>query len=321
MNKPGRMPLRCLLAGAFALLLLHGGVSAADLLRIGSPTAGSPNVAPIGLASELGYFSEVGLDVVITNFRGGSAAQESLLTGDSDIVSTGFGSLAQAVIRGVKNRCVAPQTDRWTGWALMLPPGSKVSDPRQLAGTRVGITAAGSLSDFLIAWTEKNYGIELDRVPLGTANLIQSAANSGQIQAFISWTPVVYSQLRENKARRLLDFGRDMPPQYAGCWAALDNVVDRNPEKMRKFAAVYLKALKHMKDNPEAATVYLMKFSSITDRRIADDIYNGLVASTLSGTMSVEPAMVSEALSFASLPALRPIQLFNDKLYQIAGSR
>ncbi|MGE0799958.1 MAG: ABC transporter substrate-binding protein [Lautropia sp.] len=315
-------PRSAALALLFAsLLATSSAASALEKLRVGTPAAGFVYAVPLAVAQQQGFFSQLGLDVEVTNYRGGAVAQESLLTGDSDIANIGFGTLAIAVTKGVRQRCVAVANASYTGWMLMVPQNSKITSAAQVNGKRVGITAAGSLSDLLVGWAEQEHKLKTEKIPLGSASSLQAAANGDQIAAFVSWPPNSYEAIRKGTARRLVDYGKDVVPQYTGCWAAMDATAEKRAQALQNFGVAYHRAVEYMKANPDYSIDFLVKFIGGLSRDVAAEVYGDIFRNWTIST-EIKPEMVREALTFNKLPTtMSAEQTFNVRFFTIATQK
>ena len=89
-------------AFTLALGLAAGGAEAAEKVRVGLSAPGYTPYAAVQAAEELGYYKAKGLDVEITIYRGGGAAQEALAAGAADVISFFPPGAAIAMLKGVK---------------------------------------------------------------------------------------------------------------------------------------------------------------------------------------------------------------------------
>ncbi|HEY7316955.1 MAG TPA: ABC transporter substrate-binding protein [Candidatus Binatia bacterium] len=133
------------------LLLLSVASSSAQekkTLRIVFVSLSWNNQLPFRIAINKGFFKDQGLTVEPIFVRGGPTALAALISGDVDFASIGG---AQAAIRsrakGVDIHIIASQSN-YTNYTLL---GSKAAkNVEELRGKVIGVTGAGSFSDFAI---------------------------------------------------------------------------------------------------------------------------------------------------------------------------
>lgn len=200
----------------FVLLLILGLVSCTQkkndygTFRIGVNR--SIKSAPVVLASSLGYFKDEGLTVDIEVESSAVALMGKLFDGQYDLVCVPD---YQAVVHSFSKsdfRIIAV-LNRNQSRSLVMN-GNSISDPSDLAGTRVGL-AANSAADYSL------YRILLfNDIPESSVNVVYYEPNTlpnalinGDIDSIIAWEPftsIVLNTLGENAHVINAHYGRDM---------------------------------------------------------------------------------------------------------------
>src|ERR1700731_3611829 len=120
---------------------------ALDTVRLGKAV---PNAFPFGAAEvgiEAGIFAQEGLDLAISSFRGDAQLQQGLAAGSLDI-GLGSGPGLGFRVKGAPMIGVAAMYGAPTDLALLVPVKSPIRSVADLKGKRIGVTTAGSLTEW-----------------------------------------------------------------------------------------------------------------------------------------------------------------------------
>jgi NitT/TauT family transport system substrate-binding protein len=181
------MTKKTFLAGSALCLFLRATAQAAELRTI---TLGlvSPNIStqlPIVVAQQAGYFKEEGLNVhSVTIASGGTLMVAILTSGHADLVVSGVAAIMRAIDRGAPVTVVAGFQNK-IDFALI---GSKrVMQLEDLRGKTVGVTSAGSFSEFAVLEALKRRGFVRDKdytlIAAGSTHLRIGALKGGKVDA------------------------------------------------------------------------------------------------------------------------------------------
>lgn len=253
--------------GLLAGVMLAGtGVSTAlaqDTVRIGLATkAWFPSLVAEA-AERQGLFAKEGIKAELTIYQSGAEAFTALAASAADVVSTSPNIIATGRVRGVKAKMVAMGGSGNLGWQLLVPKTSAVKDVGELAGKKVGITSAGSLSDSLAQWTQAKYGMKFTTVPLGgglAPNLI-----NGNVDAAVVYSPLSYRVLQEGNGRSIIDYGVAMPSHLNSGWAASDAFIDGKAELLKKTVRALLGGVAYLQDNRADAVKMIAEANGVSE--------------------------------------------------------
>jgi hypothetical protein len=131
------------------------------------------------------------------------------------------------------------------GWQLMTLSKSTLGVP-DLKGKKVAITSAGSGSDLLALWTQQDKKIEFTRVPVGGGGLVPNLL-AGNVEAAVVYSPLSFQISKSGEARTILDFSKEVPPNLAAGWIALDKYVQDKPQMVQKTLNALYGALAFMR--------------------------------------------------------------------------
>jgi NitT/TauT family transport system substrate-binding protein len=210
---------------------------------------------PIALAKQLGEFEKAGLDVDMVSFKGGAPVATALIGGSIDVASGYYEHTIQFATKGKAVRSFVIAT-RLPGLALVVAPKHKdaVKTIKDLAGKRVGVSAPGSATDFMLKYVLRKNGVDPASVPVigvGEPASTVAAIEQGQVDAALNGEPAItvlqnkYSDLpilvdtRTEAGTRKL-FSGDYP---AACLYAMSDWLDHHPEEARRLALALVSTL------------------------------------------------------------------------------
>jgi NitT/TauT family transport system substrate-binding protein len=246
---------RTLLIGGAATLaaprLAFG--QAANTVRIGVPTKTYFPTIIAETAIRQKLFEKEGIKAELTIYRSGAEGFEAVAAGAADVIYNSSMSVAGGLTKGVKTRNVANGGLGYYGWYLVAKPDSPIKTPADLAGKKVGITAAGSGSDILALWAQQHHKIQFTRVPVGGGGLVPNLI-TGNIDATVIYSPLSFQVMKSNQARQLIDFGEAVPPHSTGSWIATDKMIAERPQVLQKALNALYGGLAFLVDDKNRAT-------------------------------------------------------------------
>jgi ABC-type nitrate/sulfonate/bicarbonate transport system substrate-binding protein len=251
-----------LAAGAAGLALGARPVLAAQKIRVGLPTKTWWPTVLAETAVAQGLFKKAGLEPELTVYRSGGEAFEALAAGATDFTIGLVSQQGTGRRRGVMTKIVALGVDANTGWKLLVKPTSPIKTAADLAGKKVGITAAGSLSDFMALWTRSHAKIDFTSVPLGGGGLVPNLM-SGNVDAAVVYSPLSFQMLQNGQAREILDYASAIQPHLAAGWATTDKIIDERKDLLRGTLQAMFGAVAYLQNNPEAAIKIIAETNNI----------------------------------------------------------
>ncbi len=173
-------------------------------LQIAGSGSHSMGSAPIFIADRIGAFREEGLEIEIITSGGGAVAVTAVGAGSTALGFGGLSEAVQAIDQGAKIRIVANFQNRFGSQVTVsksyiqakgIRPDSPLEERvKALAGSRIGITAAGSSTDQLIRFLLKQKGgVDPDKdvtiSALRDANALLAALQQGTIDVMVFSPP------------------------------------------------------------------------------------------------------------------------------------
>src|SRR5438067_7645784 len=150
---------------------------------------------PLTLADRLGYFKDEGVNVEIVDFPGGAKALQAMVGGSADVVSGAFEHVVDMHAKGVEVQEFVVQ-DRYSGIVLGLSKdrAKAYKSPKDLRGLKIGVTAPGSSTNFLVNALLAPEGLAPDAVSIigvGASSGAVAAMQKGQIDGLSNLDPVI----------------------------------------------------------------------------------------------------------------------------------
>jgi NitT/TauT family transport system substrate-binding protein len=259
--------------GRRKLLVAGLGVAAAGLampalaqgreqMRVGVPTkAYWPTIIALATLRQK-LFEKTGLAGEMTVYRSGAECFEALAAGAADIILAPPSLVAAGLRRGVRSKLVAGAQDAYYGWHLMVRQDSPVTKPEELAGKKVGITAAGSGSDLLAQWTMQDRKIDFTRVPVGGGGLVPNL-RSRNLDAAVIYSPLTFQLMRAGQARSLIDFTTAVPRHCVGGWIVPDKLIEQRPQAVQGAVNALYGGLAWLRANREGAIALIAENNEI----------------------------------------------------------
>ena len=170
------------------------------------------------------------------------------------------------------------------GWQLMTLAKSTLG-VRDLKGKKVAITSAGSGSDLLALWTQQDKKIEFTRVPVGGGGLVPNLL-AGNVDAAVVYSPLSFQISKSGEARTILDYSKEVPPNLAAGWIALDKYVQDKPQMVQKTLNALYGALAFMRANKDASVKLISELYEIPADIAALEYENTIMKLETDGSMS-----------------------------------
>lgn len=209
---------------------------------------------PLTIAEQLGYFKQEGLNVKISDFKGGSVALRAVVGGSADVVS---GAYEHTINLQSKKQFfqafVAQGRLPQIAFGVATAKAGKIKSLKDLKGLRVGVSSPGSSTHNLVKQLLTKGGLDPDKdvsvVGVGLGAQAFAAVQSGQVDAISNTDPVITKLQQANAIRVIADtrtvkgtvdvWGAPLP---AGCLYAPIEFVKQNPHTAQALANAIVRA-------------------------------------------------------------------------------
>lgn len=217
---------------------------------------------PFYIATEKGWWAEVGLKPVFSTFPAGVPQIAASASKSWDVGGTGGVPAVLGHVRfGIKT--IGVTNDESAGNALLASKATAdkfAKDPASIKGQTIVLTA-NSTGDYAVQSCLKKWGLAKSDVTIknmGQAEII-SAMSSANADLGGLWAPNIYT-LEEKAGGRVLCSGKEGGAFVPGALIARGDYAEQNPESVAKFLAVYLRGWSWANANKAEAIAMMKKF-------------------------------------------------------------
>jgi NitT/TauT family transport system substrate-binding protein len=311
------------IALATALLVSLATPSLAlDTVRLGKavPNSFAFGAAEVGIDAKI--FAGDGLDVTVSSFRGDAQLQQALAAGSVD-VGLGSGPGLGFRIKGAPMIGVAAMYGPPRNLALLVAAKSPIKSVADLKGKRIGVTTAGSLTEWLVRELSRQQGWGSDGIiatPLGQMQARLAAMDRGELDGVVLEAANGYDLEEAGRTRNLILFGDIVKHFYTHVIFATDEMVDKRPELLRRFLRGWFKTIAFMKANRDF-TVKSEARTIDVRQSVVEKIYNAQMDGfSLDGAWDPEAIDVirSSLKELGILPAIPDAKaLYTDKFVPV----
>src|SRR5713226_2278702 len=269
--RSGGLAMRLSIALLAALLISANGAEA-QTVKIG--TTPSFVFLPLYVAEQLGYFKAEGITAQFVDFEGGAEVTTAMVGGSIDAGGTmverplilaekGFGAKNLVALENKNPLFLVLRKDH---------PAKTVKD---LKGTKLGMTRAGSGTDLSLRALLQDAGLEPDKdvaiLGVGGVSSANAALKAGQVDGFMGGEPsgaVAVYQLK--LARYFLDPRLGQGPKFLQFMTfptlqASDKWIAANPQTAERLVRAVVKTLRRMREDPESAVAVGQKIFPTMD--------------------------------------------------------
>ena len=294
------------------------------LLSIGWPAWGADKVtvagnklvavAPMFIAKDKGYFSDLGIDATLVNLTSAQAIGAAVASGDVQFGMTAF--TAGIYTMAAKNalRFVAGGIEETPGYnsdavlASMAAYHKGVTKLADVAGQRVGLTSVGSPNQYQAFQLARKLGFDyhsMKLVSLQTYGNLLSALRGNQVDvALLSTTMAVAAET--SGSAKILGWMGDLEGMQLGAIMVPTKLVREQPQLIVRFLRAYLQALQYYAAAIEGV--------SPSGQRVKGADYDEALAIIAAHTPIRTPAQVAEGLPYFNPKASLNLGLLSDQI-------
>ncbi len=217
---------------------------------------------PFYIATEKGWWAELGLKPVFSTFPAGVPQIAAAASKSWDVGGTGGVPAVLGHVRfGLKT--IGVSNDESAGNALLASRATAerfAKNPASIKGQTIVLTA-NSTGDYAVQSCLKRYGLTKADVTIknmGQAEII-SAMSSGNADLGGLWAPNIYT-LEEKAGARVLCSGKEGGAFVPGALIVRGDYAEQNPDNVAKFLAIYLRGWSWANANRNEAIAMMKKF-------------------------------------------------------------
>lgn len=209
---------------------------------------------PAMLTQQLGYFKDEGVDVKLATEPSGATAENVLVAGKVQGV---VGFYDHTITLQAQGKCIESvvQLAKVPGEAEVVSTkaAGSVSGPQDFSGKKLGITSAGSSTDYLTQYLTKKNGIDSSgytTVPVGAGSTFIAALQNNGIDAGMTTDPTIATAVDKGLGKVLVDMRTEEGTKAAlgGLYPAASLYMDcayveKNPETVQKVVNAFVKTM------------------------------------------------------------------------------
>jgi NitT/TauT family transport system substrate-binding protein len=248
---------------------------AADKLRIAKSVGTSFPFCGADLGLAKGMFASEGIEAEVSVFRGDGQMQQAFAAGAID-VGLGSGPGMGYAAKGVPAIAVAALASEPRNMSLVVMKDSPIKTVDDLKGKRIGVTTAGSLTDWLTRKLSDSKGwgpAGIEIIPMGEMRTRLAAMKSGDIAGSVNSIQETWNLVEQGQGRLLATFADAVPNFHTHVIYASRPLVDKNPELVRRFLRGWFKTAHYMRDN-RAETVKFIAATMKISEKVIDESYD-----------------------------------------------
>ena len=262
------------LVAALAAAALPGAARAETTLIVGKAVANATPMEPANFGQEFGIFQKHGLDLKISDFTGGSKLIQAMTAGSVDIgIADGTGMAFTA--KGAPIMAICESEAKMYPTGVGVPWDSPIHSLDGLKGKRIGISSAGSFTDFLATQLAQERGWGPDGITkVAVGNGIDAAIagfRTNVIDADLFPTADIFEMEEKHQGRLLADVAEFLPPTAAGAIFATNQAIAAHPEAIGAFIAGWLDTIQYMRAHKAQSVAALSKLTGLSEGAMAKD--------------------------------------------------
>jgi NitT/TauT family transport system substrate-binding protein len=217
---------------------------------------------PAQLTASLGYFKDAGLDVDLQSEPAGVDAETAMLAGDVDAVVGFYDHNIQLQAKGKSTESIVQFSQVPGEVELTSNKATDVKSPADWKGKSVGITGAGSSTDFLSQYLAIKNGVtvgDVNRLAVKSGQTFIAAMQQGEIVSGMTTEPTITQAVSTGLAHVMVDMRTKEGTEAAlggtypaACLYARTDWVNSHQDVVQKLANAFVKTLQYIKSHSSA---------------------------------------------------------------------
>ncbi len=283
---------------------------------------------PAELTKDLGYFDEEGIDVDLQSEPAGVDAETAMLSGSVDAVVGFYDHNIQLQVKGKTTESIVQFSQVPGEVELTSNKATDVNSPADWKGKSVGITGAGSSTDFLTQYLAVKSGLQVGdviRQAVKAGQTFIAAMTQGTIVSGMTTEPTITQAVNSGLAHVMVDMRTKEGTEAAlgGTYPAASlyaqtSWVDAHKDAVQKLANAFVKTLHFIATHSGAEITDKVPadfYKGVGKEAYAQALDDGKGMFTADGVMPSDgPATVLSVLSMA-LPEVAKANVDLSKTY------
>ena len=196
----------CFSAAAVALVVQSSSAMAMEKVRVATTFLGLWDTSQPQFCKDRGEFEKAGLDVEISNTRGGSENVQSVVAGGMDIgYSPGVNSVLAGFMQDADIRIVSAQFTGQAGAFFYVPAASPIKSVDDLNGKTVAFSRPGGAMEGLLLAFKEEKKLDMQLVATGAMDATHTMVMTGQVDVGYSIVPALLDAVKKGNIRILFE--------------------------------------------------------------------------------------------------------------------
>jgi NitT/TauT family transport system substrate-binding protein len=231
------------------------GAAAEDVLITQYTTAVSG--APFGIAIDQGYFKKRGVDITgVVSGQGGGNSVRAIIASDLGFGESTVAAAISAIKEGQDLKIVYMATPLIGKDYIITMKSSPIKTLQDLSGKRWGISNPKSLGEMIAMMTLETAGLPpntLQRIAFGSIPGVLTALENGVIDVQDLVSNTYEARGGDKRYNILARVDTDLPHMAQAVGIATDDLIQKNPGKLRDIIAARREAVEFIYRNPDEA--------------------------------------------------------------------
>jgi NitT/TauT family transport system substrate-binding protein len=307
---------------ACALIQYAAPARALDTVRLGKAVPNSFAFAATEVGIDAKIFEREGIEIAVSSFRGDAQMQQAMAAGSLDI-GLGSGPGLGFRVKGAPAIGVAAMYGAPANLALLISTKSSIRSVADLKGRRIGVTTAGSLTDWLVRELSRQQGWGSNGIGIAALGQMQArlaAMDRGELDGMVLEAANGYELEEAGRTRNLILFGDIVKHFYTHVIFATDDMIEKRPDVLRRFLRGWFKTVAFMRANRDFAVKSTQRTLDVR-QSIIEKIYDAQIAGfSADGAWDPEAIDVIRASlkELGTLPTVPDAKaLYNDKFVPV----
>ncbi len=220
-----------------------------DTVRVGRAVVNAFAFATLEVGVDAHIWDKVGLKLDISSFKGDGQLQQAMTAGQVDF-GLGSGPAMGYRAKGVPAIAVATMYGAPSDMGIVVAMNSPVKSMADFKGKKIGVTTAGSLTDWLVHELSRRQGWGSDgieSVAMGSTQARVAALESGEIAGSVQDIGVGYALEAQNKGKVFNNFGHFVQKFATHVIFATDDMVAKHPDTVQRFLKGWFMTVAYMR--------------------------------------------------------------------------
>jgi len=227
------------------------------------------NLLEVGISADM--WKQEGIDAQIVSFNGDARMQQGFAAGEVDF-GLGSGPSLAFKTKGAAATGIADLADQPDNMAIIVAPGGNIKSIADLKGKNVGVTTAGSLTDWLVRELSRQQGWGPDGIhpiAMGAMRARLAALKTGEIAGTVNTTEDGYGLEEHGQGKVLLTFGGIVPHFHTHVIFVRNELIEKNPDLIRRFLRGWFKTVAYAKSHRDETVKVISKSMELSQAVLA----------------------------------------------------